>query len=62
MTELIDCSSVMMTSNYFSSQIACFCCSTEPYGQSKNSQHKSHVHLVEMVTELIYSELLSSEY
>jgi len=52
MTELIDCSSEMMTLNYFSSQIACFCCSTEPFVLSKNSQRKSHVHLVEMVTEL----------
>ena len=52
MTELIDCSSIMMTSNYYSSQIACFCCRTEPFGLSKNSQRKSRVHLVEMVTEL----------
>lgn len=52
MTELIDSSSVMMTLNYISSQRACFCCSTEPFGLSKNSQHKSRVHLEEMVTEL----------
>jgi len=52
MTELIDCSSVMITLNYFSSLRAYFCCSTEPFGLSKNSQHKSHVHLEEMVTKL----------
>lgn len=45
----------MTTLNYFISQIVCFCRGAEPFVPLKNTQQKSGVCLMEMVTELQFN-------